>query len=39
MVAGKLLTSWPSLQSDVSNAGGDWHDERVLLCSAMGSTV
>ena len=36
VVAGKSLTSWPSLQSDVSNAGGDWHDERVLLCSAMG---
>ena len=36
VVAGKSLTSWPSLQTDVSNAGGDWHDERVLLCSAMG---
>jgi protease I len=36
VVAGKSLTSWPSLRSDVSNAGGDWHDERVLLCSAMG---
>ncbi len=36
VVAGKSLTSWPSLQADISNAGGDWHDERVLLCSAMG---
>jgi protease I len=36
VVAGKSLTSWPSLQTDISNAGGDWHDERVLLCSAMG---
>ena len=30
------MTSWPSLQTDISNAGGDWHDEQVLLCSAMG---
>ena len=36
VVAGKSLTSWPSLRTDVSNAGGDWHDERVLVCSAMG---
>jgi protease I len=36
VVAGKSLTSWPSLQTDISNAGGDWHDEPVLLCSAMG---
>jgi putative intracellular protease/amidase len=36
VVAGKSLTSWPSLQTDISNAGGVWHDERVLLCSAMG---
>ena len=36
VVAGKSLTSWPSLQADISNAGGDWHDEQVMLCSAMG---
>jgi len=36
VVAGKSLTSWPSLQTDISNAGGDWHDEPVLVCSAMG---
>jgi protease I len=36
VVAGKSLTSWPSLQTDISNAGGDWRDQQVLLCSAMG---
>jgi protease I len=36
VVAGKSLTSWPSLQTDLSNAGGVWRDEQVLLCSAMG---
>lgn len=36
VVAGKSLTSWPSLQTDISNAGGVWRDEQVLLCSAMG---
>jgi len=36
VVAGKSLTSWPSLQADISNAGGDWHDQQVLVCSAMG---
>ena len=36
MVAGKSLTSWPSLQTDISNAGGDWHDQPALVCSAMG---
>ncbi len=36
VVAGKSLTSWPSLETDISNAGGVWRDEQVLLCSAMG---
>jgi protease I len=26
-VAGRTLTSWPSLQTDIRNAGGDWVDE------------
>ncbi len=26
-VRGKRLTSWPSLQTDIRNAGGDWVDE------------
>ena len=30
-VAGRTLTSWPSLQTDVRNAGGDWVDESVRV--------
>ena len=28
-VAGRTLTSWPSLQTDIRNAGGSWVDEPV----------
>ena len=35
-VAGKSLTSWPSLRNDIRNAGGDWRDEPVFVCSAQG---
>jgi deglycase len=28
-VRGKTLTSWPSLQTDIKNAGGTWQDEQV----------
>ena len=28
-VAGRTLTSWPSLQTDIRNAGGQWVDEVV----------
>jgi len=31
VVAGKTLTSWPSLRTDIRNAGGDWRDEQVIL--------
>jgi protease I len=30
-VAGRTLTSWPSLQTDIRNAGGDWVDEMVRV--------
>ena len=30
-VRGRQLTSWPSLQTDIRNAGGDWVDERVVV--------
>ena len=30
-VAGRTLTSWPSLQTDIRNAGGDWVDEEVRV--------
>jgi protease I len=29
VVKGKTLTSWPSLQTDIRNAGGSWVDEQV----------
>jgi protease I len=30
-VAGRTLTSWPSLQTDIRNAGGEWVDEPVRV--------
>ena len=30
-VAGRTLTSWPSLQTDIRNAGGKWVDEEVEI--------
>ena len=30
-VAGRTLTSWPSLQTDIRNAGGEWVDEKVRV--------
>lgn len=31
VVSGRTLTSWPSLQTDVRNAGGNWVDERIVV--------
>jgi protease I len=31
VVRGRTLTSWPSLQTDIRNAGGTWVDEEVHL--------
>ena len=31
VVSGRTLTSWPSLQTDVRNAGGTWVDEQVVV--------
>jgi len=30
-VKGRTLTSWPSLQTDIRNAGGTWKDEEVIV--------
>ena len=30
VVRGRRLTSWPSLQTDIRNAGGEWTDEQVV---------
>ena len=34
VVRGRTLTSWPSLRTDIRNAGGTWVDEEVKLCTA-----
>jgi protease I len=31
VVRGKTVTSWPTLQTDVRNAGGEWVDEEVVV--------
>jgi protease I len=31
VVRGKRLTSWPTLETDIRNAGGDWVDEEVVV--------
>jgi protease I len=31
-VTDRVLTSWPSLQTDITNAGGRWVDEQVQVC-------
>jgi protease I len=39
VLKGKTLTSWPSLQTDIRNAGGDWRDEEVVTCPEAGFTL
>lgn len=31
VVSGRTLTSWPSLQTDIRNAGGEWVDREVVV--------
>ena len=35
MVRGRTLTSWPSLKTDIRNAGGEWVDEEVHVDSGL----
>jgi protease I len=30
-VRGRTITSWPSLKTDIRNAGGTWVDEEVVV--------
>jgi protease I len=39
VVEGKTLTSWPSLQTDIRNAGGQWRDEQVVQDDSNGFTL
>jgi protease I len=32
VVSDRVLTSWPSLQTDLRNAGATWVDEQVRIC-------
>lgn len=38
-VTGKRITSWPSLETDLRNAGADWVDEEVVVCGTGGWTL
>ncbi|MDX6468568.1 MAG: protease [Gaiellaceae bacterium] len=31
LVRGKKVTSWPTLQTDIRNAGGEWVDQEVVV--------
>ncbi len=35
VVRGRTLTSWPSLQSDLRNAGATWEDREVVVDSGL----
>ncbi|MEW2633013.1 type 1 glutamine amidotransferase domain-containing protein [Streptomyces sp. NPDC048389] len=39
VVRGRTMTSWPSLRTDLLNAGADWVDERVKVCDAAPGTL
>jgi protease I len=39
VVKGKALTSWPSLRTDISNAGGQWSDAPVVISDTQGWTL
>jgi protease I len=34
-VSGRKVTSWPTLQTDIRNAGGTWVDEEVVVDSGL----
>jgi protease I len=35
LVDGRQVTSWPSLQTDIRNAGGNWVDKEVVVDSGL----
>ena len=39
VVRGRRITSWPSLQTDIRNAGGQWVDEEVVVCTSGPNTL
>ena len=39
VINGRTVTSWPSLRTDIQNAGGTWVDEEVVRCSSGPNTL
>ena len=39
LVRDRTLTSWPSLKTDIENAGGTWVDSEVQVCPAGPDTL
>lgn len=39
VVRGRTMTSWPSLRTDLQNAGANWVDEEVVVCSRGPNTL
>ena len=39
VVRGRRMTSWPSLQTDLRNAGAEWVDEQVVVDTTGSSTL
>ena len=39
LVAGRRVTSWPSLTTDLTNAGAEWVDEEVVISDDGGHTL
>jgi protease I len=39
LVRGRTLTSWPSLRTDIVNAGGTWVDAEVQVCASGPNTL
>ncbi|MCU1378399.1 MAG: Peptidase PfpI [Acidimicrobiales bacterium] len=38
VLRGRTITSWPSLQTDIRNAGGTWVDQEVMVDNGMVSS-
>ncbi|MFF5210948.1 type 1 glutamine amidotransferase domain-containing protein [Streptosporangium sp. NPDC000396] len=38
-VRGRTVTSWPSLRTDLRNAGADWEDREVVICTSGPNTL
>ncbi|WP_201777086.1 type 1 glutamine amidotransferase domain-containing protein [Streptacidiphilus neutrinimicus] len=39
VVRGRTMTSWPSLRTDLGNAGADWVDRELVVCEGGNSVL